>query len=734
MPASPARLRRWWAVVGSARRQGAWWQSEAFAVGAIVVAIQFLAFGGYYVGHTSPSGDFLASYNTEAFAWWRDGGIGSPPEWVPYTWGGFPAAAQVQNGSWYLPIGIFVAMGLYSISGAAVLQALHVAGAGLGLYLLARRGGMGRFASTVGLVGYSFTTGFFTEAPYPDIVRGFALVPWILLCLSPLWPWSRWWSMPVGALLLWQAAVGIYPGVLVAIAYAGLAWVVFWQISSRAPSRDFLRPLALAAVTACALTLPKFLPQLGFNTIARGEVADLTVLSPATLATLVLPSYIGLPGVYSLNLLFVPAALLIVVPFVTLSRQLARAAVAAILTALALGVPQSPLQPILSWLPGIASSRFRLNDYLPILFAAGALLATVAVDRLLAGNWSTKRSVSMFVRYSATLLPIMLASVALVFGRFREGNWVPTAALLVMSTLCVLALAVSTRSRATSLRVRAAWGAALVVMTAASGLVHAQTVRELWNVDTVQAQESLWGETSDELVRHYVDPRGVQRPGRVPLPLDDDEAQLSRNYLAAFYTGQFAVGGNFVVHESASFVEAGAALRNPATKVDASALWSAAGVLITKPSTGSGIPPAAVVTACAETSMCDALAVTPVEYDGAGAFAYDVVASRDQTVLANEAFYPGWQVLLTAPDGRSTLTEARLGPAGVIEFDVPQGVWRVSMTYHTPLGRAGMWAFWCAVAVLVFSLALGVRARCLGTGRELRAAGQLRLGASRPRQ
>jgi len=271
---------------------------EIAVLALLLVGIQVLMFSSYYRGASSPSGDFLASYNVEAFAWWRDGGILDPPAWMPYTWGGFPAAAQVQNSAWYLPVGLLSLFGAYDITGAAIMQALHVAFAGLGVYVLARRGGFGRIPSSFGLVAYSFTAAFFTEAPYIDIVRGFALLPWLLLCLSPLWPWGKRWSVPVAAILLWQSAVGIYPGVLVAIAYTGLAWVVGWQIARRPLFRFFLVPLVVSGALALLLSMPKYLPQLGFNSIGRAGVADLSVLSPATLGTVVLPGYQGMPGTY----------------------------------------------------------------------------------------------------------------------------------------------------------------------------------------------------------------------------------------------------------------------------------------------------------------------------------------------------------------------------------------------------------------------------------------------------
>jgi len=86
-----------------------------------------------------------------------------------------------------------------------------------------------------------------------------------------------------------------------------------------------------------------------------------------------------------------------------------------------------------------------------------------------------------------------------------------------------------------------------------------------------------------------------------------------------------------------------------------------------------------------------------------GHFVYDVESTRDQVVIANEAYYEGWSILLTDSEGRSHSTPARLGPAGLIEFDVPAGAWRVSLTYVTPYEEPALVAFWIAALVAMAS-------------------------------
>lgn len=659
-------------------------RAEIGVVVLLTIAIQVLAFGSYYRGTASPSFDFLSTYAPEAYAWWRDGGLFDPPSWVPHTWGGFPAAAQIQNSSWYVPVGLAAWLTPFDIRAAAVLQGLHVAAAGIGVYVLGRRSGSGPAAAAFGLVAYSFVTGFFTEAPYIDIVRGFALLPWILLCLSPLWPWRRWWAIPAGALLLWQAAVGLYPGVLVAIAYASVAWVAGWQLVKRPALRDFLVPLVLAGAVAVPLTAAKFVSQLEFGMLARTGLHDLSVLSATTLGSVVLPAFPGMKGVFSLNTLFIPAAAVVLALLFSLRRRITKVALATFVAALLLSLPIGVLRAATDWLPGINASRFRLNDYFPVLALMGVIAAMSGIERL-PEIQATARPRRRITLVALACVPLAAACLALTYGSFAQGDWRPTFVALAATTAFVaLVLAVPVRTRPASW-LQAVSPTVLIILTAFSGLAHASTVRGLWAVDTVEAQESLWGATSGELIEDAeVVTRGDQRPPRTPIDRPVDQSEIgSTEYTRAFYTGELSVAGYFNVKNSASYITASQALVDPAQGRDALAFWEAPGILFG--AAGGTLPSSQETLACAGDGECgDFAEMTPVAYTG-DTLVYDVSTERVTAALANEAYYRGWEVVLTSADGSTSQVTPDLGPAGGIVFQVPPGHWRVSMSYETPL-------------------------------------------------
>jgi hypothetical protein len=681
---------------------------EILAVAFAVMAIQVVMFHGYYLGSTSPGGDFLGLYSNEPFAWWRDGGLLHPPAWMPYLWGGYPSVASIQSSSWYLPTGAATLLG-FDIHASAALQAFHVALAGVGVYVLGRRAHFGRVASLFGLVAYSFSTGFFSNAPYVDIVHGHALAPWLLLCLSPLWPWKRPWAVPVAAVIFWQAAVGVYPGMLTAFAYAGGAWAIAWQIGARPRARRFALPLLTAGVIAALVSMPKYLPLLELRTFQPGDVEDLSVLTRSSLGTFLLPGYSQLPGVYSMNSFFVPAMALLIAMFASFRSVAVRAAIASVVVTVLIAVPHIPGRDLVDMLPGVGSSRFRLNDFRPFVILPIVIAAMSGLMRLRSTSHRWLRPSLFRLRLAGALVLPLAAGVFIWAGKFDEGNWRPTAVVLGLSTLAVVATAqLSSRGRLVGF-VGVAAPVLVISLTAASGYAYARTVVDIWDVDTVAAQQSLWGATSTELMQQRVDTSSVtQRPARSGIPAGAGPASyIGTAYNSAFYTGLPSVGGYLNVHMSASFVEARKALENPSTAEAERALLAAPGIVI---GSSGVLPNADQVKLCVDDHACNGVTSMPLSYSP-GALLYDVTASAPTAVLVNEAYYLGWSALLVDANGHATAVEPNLGPGGVISINVPAGVWRLSLTYRTPLGSVANALAGAGVVLAALVVILGARSR-----------------------
>lgn len=350
----------------------------------LLVAQQVLLFGGYWSGALTPPWDFYGSYTAEAFAWWADGSFFDPPAWMPYQWGGYAAAASVQNSAWYLPVGATVVVGGPTVRVAAVLSALHVAGGALGAYVLVRRWVGPGAPAVFALVAYGFATPFFANASHVDIGRAAAWLPWVALIASPRWPWHRRWSVQVAALLLWQFAVSSYPGVVVMAGYALLVAVIGWQASTRPRTGAFLVPLAVAGLAAVGLSLVKYLPTALVRGLEGAPAASVPTFDKAILATVFLPHDVDfLPMDVTMRSFFVVAPVLVLVAFAPVRWAATRAALALVVVPVVLGIPRWPWWDQVAALPGLGISRFRMMDARTVLVLGLVVLAAAGLAAVL---------------------------------------------------------------------------------------------------------------------------------------------------------------------------------------------------------------------------------------------------------------------------------------------------------------------------------------------------------------
>lgn len=688
--------------------------AQESAVVVVLLALpQLLVLLGYYRGDISPQFDFLGSYSTEAFAWWRDGGFFDPPQWMPYTWGGYPSGTALQSSAWYLPVGIAAELTDYSVRVAAVVQALHVVLGALGMYVLARRMRLGRVAASLGLVAWSFAPGFFANAQHVDIVRGYAWVPWVLLVLSPAWPWRRWWSVPVAALLLWQVLIGIYPGMVVAFVYVGLAWVIAHQVWLRPRPTAYLVPLAATVGLAGMMACLKFLPALAVRDAVEPAGPDASVFGLGILGTVFFP-YDGenLPTDMSLRSYFLPAACVVLLALVPWRDRRTRPALVTALACLVVSLPLWPWFRLLGELPGFDLSRFRFSDYRPVLLACLVLLALWGLSDTLRRDALARRSGEV-ATLSWRRWPVLVtlgavlafaAAVGQVAG-FTAPRWSTPWTILLASAVVVAGLAAVGSPR---WRVAAPDGrvlaAVLVALTLVSGTDWAFSTTRPWRAERVVAEVETWGTTSDALIAQRADPGtaaasavlpGERRPARTALTDDPvPVVEYQKRWNTSYYTGLASVGGYSNLKGNAAFEAAMRAFQDPATTVDARALYTAPGFVV---ASDGGLPPLEVMDACATSTACGRdLTVEAAGYRP-GELRYRVAGSGG-TVLLNEAYYRGWQVQACTDGGTCSDVPVRMGPAGVIEAELPAGDLTLTARYVTP-GLTSAWLlFWAGLA------------------------------------
>jgi hypothetical protein len=182
---------------------------------AALFGLSLLIFAGVFFSADSFPGDFADLYYTLPAYWIASVTAGEWPAWIPYVGMGIPLGAIPQSGILYPPLWIFPALHLpYTLKAASVLQVLHVWVGAAGAYALVRR----IFASSgVGFVAgaaHLMYGGFYVNAQHTDVVRAFALLPWLF--------WALW--LPVARatlalpLIVFFLITGGYPGQIEALA------------------------------------------------------------------------------------------------------------------------------------------------------------------------------------------------------------------------------------------------------------------------------------------------------------------------------------------------------------------------------------------------------------------------------------------------------------------------------------------------------------------------------------
>jgi hypothetical protein len=660
-----------------------------FASLAVLVALlEVIVLRSYLLGRNIPPWDFLGSYNTDAYLWWSQGSFFAPVDWIPNVWAGYPAALNLQNSAWFLPVGISNLISPFTLQSAAVLAAVYVALGFFGTYLLLRSLRVDFPLALVGSTAAFFGVGYFSNAQHVDISRAYALIPFVLLVLSPSWNWRKWWGLPLGAFILWQAATGIYPGMIVTTAYVGVVWVITHQLITRAKPRAYIVPLAIAATSAVLLSMPRLLPYFLLSGDSAAGLPEASAFSPSMVGTLLYGYSSGeLPNDISMRSFFIPATMLLLAFFARWSDPATRAGVALGAPALLLGMPFWPWFQAAQSLPGLSLSRFTMSDFKPFLVLAVILLASSGLTHIVglrkSSGLPTRRIVIPTI--GAGLFVVLLGVVGVV-GPFLPNEWRPEFVVLGIVYAVIVAYILWGTRRVVG---RVLLVASLLVVTAISGSVWAYTTQAPWNAIRVPAEGATYGETVDDLLAHRVDQTGLeQRPARLPLEDGYDDVDIySVGWNRVFYTNESAVGGYLNLKGSETQAQLLQALTEPATRRGMAEFLAAPGLVYSLDDAAA--PSSQSLLFCLSTSDCGPVAAVPAGY-APGRISYDVTTDTGRTVILNEAYYDGWHATACDSDGAcSDLTPVR-SSLGVVQIDLPAGDYVLELEYRTP-GRAISW-------------------------------------------
>ena len=677
---------------------------EPLIVAALLLVLEIVVFRDYFTGAVIPQFDFMGGYNLEAFAWWRDGSFFDPTQWMPYMWGGYPAVSNLQNSSYYLPVGLASMFGDFSLHASAILSALHVAFGAVGVYVFIRRWKMGVGVAVIGLTLWFFASGHYASATYPDIARAYAWIPWIMLVTSAKWPWDRWWAAIAAVVILWQSILGIYPGMLIAIGYTIPIWILGNQIAFRPKLRRYLVPLAVVGIAALLMSMLRFLPALMERGTYPAVIPDSSEMNLAGIGTFLFPYENPLLLWYpSMRSFFLPAITLALVVFAPLRDKLTRVLLAVVAVTVVLGLPNWPWHDaVTEFLPGMEASRFRLNDFKFIFLFALVILAAKGFTAVIRNGLRSTRARWIYGAV-LVLLNAGFAAIGIRYSYAPEGS-IPQWLILAASSALVYLIATGwwkPRQRVIA--------ATLVILATLSGVTAVFSSTYDWRTDRVAAEESYYGEAVDEMIADGAAIEGdveSVRPERIAAPAEiTGPDSVDPKYGSVFYTDETSVVGYVNLRGTETFELVKQQLgAEGEVGVNTLAFWQAEGMVIE--SLPDTVPTVAAIDMCLDTGQCGgSLVVEPVDYDEGGTLVYDLTLIADVAVMLNEAGYEGWTAELCAADAASDCTsiETVRGTSGQITLDVPEGEWRLTMEYRLP-GQDLAWILFAAGSFVAIAL------------------------------
>lgn len=178
----------------------------------------------YYFNGVGFPADFIKTYNAIPFFWIHAAIKGLSPDWIPFQGMGYPLYMNLQSGYYYLPFWIFVLLKIqYTISVAVVFQLLHIFFASVGAFYCARVSGLKYSSSLFVAIIYQTFGGFFSNCQHMDIVRGFAIIPWVFaIILYKKWDYNSSYfkvSLAIIPALTYLLITGSYVGIWVAVLF-----------------------------------------------------------------------------------------------------------------------------------------------------------------------------------------------------------------------------------------------------------------------------------------------------------------------------------------------------------------------------------------------------------------------------------------------------------------------------------------------------------------------------------
>ena len=493
-------------------------KADYFAV-SIITAITFFVFRTHISGEKSPTWDFLGAYLTNSVIWWDSGSFFSPPSYLPYAFSGYPAQALAQSSGWYLPYWFLAEVNSLSSYTLVVLQVFTILFGTIGFYFLMRKYKFDYFLSLVLGLAYLFSPGFFSNASHVDIVRSWAFLPWIFIILTP---WAKYSTSRIilTAIFIFQFAISVYPGTLVASLYIFLIYFFLIYLFYKPKLKEYLLFQIAPMFIGVLLSLLKWLPLITEDRIDRG--GNTVVVNLGIIATLIYPyETSALPNDLTMRSLYIsPLIVLSLLLINRFSKEVKIFSIIAVFSVL-FAVDFGNSEPWQRFIPLMDQSRFRTTDFKPFFSISIIFLGGCGIRQALKSNFRLVKvgAIGIAAFFYFQVLNFFAKESELETFILASGNRL--AKIIGISFIFVLVL-LWLNARNQTIHVKNFIYILYFLVTIWSGYTWIMQTPSVWLQNRVEQEKLYYGEQVEKILEESKNYRPLYRTERIgrefPVP------------------------------------------------------------------------------------------------------------------------------------------------------------------------------------------------------------------------
>lgn len=346
--------------------------------------------------------DFFKGYHAIPFFWMTNLRAGIFPEWVTYQAMGYPLEMNLQSGLFYPPFYIFPLLGInYTIKMAVLFQCLHVFLASVGMFYLSRTLKLNNYAAFLAGAAYQLFGGFYAGSPHSDMVRAWAIVPWLFMAFyipleNPKKCLKR--NVILVPLLFAFLFTGGYPSIATTSCFMLTVFLIVQLLGQKALVKEkffiFVAQLFLMGLgigLAMIHLLPAFLMRSELQRYnVLNKIGDLDYYFPLSLSDLMglfLPSSFNLlVTLHHLPAMFIGLPMVFFL-FMALRKQILESYLFIIMAILSVVMGMGVYSPIFNLLktifPPLGYSRFPIADYKGFLAISLIIISANVINKWL---------------------------------------------------------------------------------------------------------------------------------------------------------------------------------------------------------------------------------------------------------------------------------------------------------------------------------------------------------------